>query len=58
MEIVYNQKKIQNHGLIHGSMLYSVKSYKFCQSNHIFKLNKKDTWAVYPYFLMKFVLFS
>ena len=42
MEITYNQiTKIQNHGLIYGSMLYNVKGYKFCQSDHIFNSLKK-----------------
>ena len=37
MDIIFNLKnKLENHELIiHGSMLYNVKSYTFCQSNHI-----------------------
>ena len=45
------KKILQNHGLIDGSMLYNVKNYKFCQWNHISKLNKKIyTDSIFTYF--------
>ena len=60
METIYNyRKKLQNHGLIHGIMVYNVKSYKFCLSNPIIKLNKKRyIKSLSIYFFRKFESYS
>ena len=38
--VIKLKSKLQNHGLTYGDMLYKVKCFKFCQSNHTYKLSK------------------